>query len=97
MSKVEHVTMKSKVSIPSHEQNAIAGAGIEVYRSIVNIKHLNNFAEQLKEQFDKLPINHKEDDFDNLTWDNIHHAELYIVSKQMLDEYFEMKKMKTGK
>ena len=95
MSKVEQViTLKSEVSIPSHEQNAIAGAGVEVYRSIVNIKHLNNFAEQLKGQFDKLPVNYQEDDFNNDTWDNIHRAELYVVSKELVDEYIKMKSNK---
>lgn len=85
-------TLKTEVVIPPHEQTAMADYPIEfdIYNKVVGLHILNGLKEQLEKNMSELPIN-KWDEFDNSTHNFHYFAEMYVVSKELIEEYMQLK------
>lgn len=87
-------TLRAEVPVPPHEQTAMADyphhPEINIYRSVVNMHLMNNFDDQLRDKFEELPL-HRWDEFDEKTHNFHFFAEMYIVSKELLEDYERLK------
>ena len=86
--KIKKLSVHLKVN--SYDQTIFSDCNL--YEAYVRTTLFNELYEQMKHITD-LPVT-KWETFNTQTWENEHHLDIYIVSEDILKEYYEMKEEK---